>query len=129
MIIYILPFFIILLIGLYINKINESKDNKRNKDYKLDFLIYSLIAILTIIYFQLLFSDIFIDFLKNYSSFAYKLESFKLYLFPKTISKLTKKNINMLGGGSSKIDNLKIRDFINNDLPISDSDISSIIFN
>lgn len=123
---YILPFFIVLLVGLYINKIREEKEgNKNNKNYQSQFLIYSLIAILSIIYIQLLFSDIFISFLKNYTSFAYKLEGFKLYFFPKGFSKPTEKNIKMLGGAK---ENIKVRDYIvNNDLPLSDSDISSII--
>lgn len=130
MFIYILSFFIILLIGLYINKLSEDNENKKNnKDYKLQFLVYSSITILLIIYFQLLFSDIFIDFLKQYTSIGYKLESFKNYLFsssPKNIEK----PINLIGGGNHLDKQLKIRDFIvNNDLPLSDSDISSIDFN
>lgn len=121
---YILGFFIILLIILYINKINqENNDKNENKDYKTHFLIYSFIFILIIIYFKLLFSDIFISFLKNYTSFAYKLENFKLLFFYKSFYKPTHKNINLLGG------NQNIRDYIiNNDLPLSDSDISSFDF-
>lgn len=129
---YILPFFIVLLIALYINK-NYQKETDDDKDYHMHFLIYSVIIILIIIYVQLLFSDIFIDFLKNYTEFAYKLKDFKEYFFPK-FSKPTLKNIKMVGGAGKKTTppvelpgNLKIRDYIvNNDLPLSDSDLSSI---
>lgn len=125
MIVYIIPFFIILLIGLFINKKYEEQENKKEKkDYGLHFLIYSIIGILCIIYIKLLFSDIFINFLKEYTSIGFKLETLKLYFFPKTFNKPTLKNIEMLGGGKSN--EYKIRDFINNELPMSDSDISSL---
>lgn len=134
MIFYILPFFIILLISLYINKNRNKIKNEQNKDYKTYFLIYSIIAILIIIYIQLFFSDIFINFLKNYTVFAYKLRDFKEYFFPK-FSKPTLKNIKMVGGTKKIIPqefprNLKNRDYIvNNDLPLSDSHLSSIFSN
>lgn len=123
MILYIITFFIISLVGLYISKINNEKETREDKDYKLKFVIYSIISILSIVYIQLLFSDTFINFIKEYTIIGSKMETLKSYFIKQKYYKPTEKTLKMMGGG-----NLKIRDFINNDMPISDSDMSSIYF-
>jgi len=109
-----------------INEFNMKNENDNKKyienDYKLILLIFSIIFILIIIYFNMLLSDVFIRFINKYTIIGKYLDDIK------TFFKTENKNIiNMKGGGITE----KQNDFyiINNDLPLSDySDVSSIEF-